>query len=92
MQVPTPSDLWVCRGNHETPGVWKMGAFDEDVRDLEVIAGYLKDKLEYKISLLVGHSRGSVVGLRWMTLHGKEVEGYINVSGRYRMEVWRFFC
>lgn len=54
---------------------------------------YLTSQLGYVIDLLVGHSRGSVVGMLWLCKHrdgaAKSVRGYVNVSGRYRMEVGR---
>jgi uncharacterized protein len=74
------------RGSHETPGTWNMGALDEDLRDLRTVVRYLTEELGYQIQLLVGHSRGSLVGLQWMSLYGVGVRGFVNVSARYRME------
>ena len=43
------------------------------------------------MDMLVGHSRGSVVSMLWACKHrdglAKNVKRYVNVSGRYRMEV-----
>lgn len=77
------------RGNHETGGTWKQGALEEDLEDLNVVVAHLQSKYSYKIELVVGHSRGSLVGFRWIstTEIGKKVPAFINVSGRYRMGV-----
>ena len=66
-----------------------MGAFDNDVEDLEAVVAYLTSQLGYVIDLLIGHSRGVVTAFRWMCT-AKEaagVRGFVNVSGRYRMPV-----
>lgn len=77
------------RGNHETGGTWKQGALEEDLEDLNAVVAYLQSKYGYKIELVVGHSRGSLVGFRWIstTEIGRKVPAFINVSGRYRMWV-----
>jgi len=77
------------RGNHETGGTWKQGALEEDLEDLNAVVAYLQSKYGYKIELVVGHSRGSLVGFRWIstTETGRKVPAFINVSGRYRMWV-----
>lgn len=81
------------RGSHETGGVWKMGALHEDLEDLEVVVQYLSKEFGYVVDLVVGHSRGSVVAMRWLCIaeEAKHVRGFVNVSGRYRMEVSRLF-
>ena len=79
------------RGNHETPGKWHFGQFENDVDDLEVVVAYLAKEFGYIVDMLVGHSRGSVVSMLWLCKHrdglAKNVRRYVNVSGRYRMEV-----
>lgn len=76
-------------GNHETGGTWKQGAMHEDVEDMNAVVSYLKANYGYEIELIVGHSRGSLVGFRWIstTEEGRKVSAFINVSGRYRMRV-----
>ncbi|KAI0372117.1 alpha/beta-hydrolase [Pilatotrama ljubarskyi] len=89
-RLPLDSFRFDFRGNHETPGPMYFGKFDNDVVDLEVVIEYLTKELGYVIDMLVGHSRGSVVGLLWLCKHrdgaSKSVRRYVNVSGRYRME------
>ncbi|KAF9005473.1 hypothetical protein BDQ17DRAFT_1399159 [Cyathus striatus] len=46
-------------GNHETGGTWKQGALSDDIEDVNSTYGYVVD-------LVVGHSRGSIVGFRWL--------------------------
>jgi len=83
------SDPCYRRGNHETGGTWKQGALEEDLEDLNAVVAHLQSKYGYKIELVVGHSRGSLVGFRWIstTEIGRKVPAFINVSGRYRMSV-----
>ena len=59
------------------------------MEDLNAVVAYLKSKYSYEIELVVGHSRGSLVGFRWIstTETGRKVPAFINVSGRYRMRV-----
>ncbi|EJC98146.1 ectomycorrhiza-regulated esterase [Fomitiporia mediterranea MF3/22] len=86
--LPIDSFRFDFRGNNETGGVWKQGALDEDLEDLQVVAQYLQATFGYVVDLVVGHSRGSLVGMRWVatTEEGRRVRGFVNVSGRYRME------
>jgi len=57
------------------------------VTDLLVVVEYLKAHFGYTIDLVVGHSRGSIVGMHWICTSedGKNVSGFVNASGRYRM-------
>ncbi|KAL1692023.1 Alpha/Beta hydrolase protein [Schizophyllum commune] len=88
-ELPLDSFRFDFRGNHETPGKWRAGALEEDVEDLAAVVAFLRSRYGYRIALLVGHSRGSIVGFRWMctAVEAQEVGGFVNVSGRYRMEV-----
>jgi len=60
--------------------------------DLSVVVEYLKANYGYVIDLVVGHSRGALVGIRWActTEDGKNISGFVNASGRYRMRVGLF--
>lgn len=76
-------------GNHESGGEWKYGGFAEDVQDLQAAVAFLRRTYGYEIDMVVGHSRGSVVGIHWLckSEEGKRVSTMVNVSGRYRMDV-----
>jgi len=89
VRLPLDSFRFDFRGNHETGGVWKQGALDEDLVDLQAVVDYLKQTYGYVIELVVGHSRGSVVAFRWIstTEDGRKVSAFVNASGRYRMAV-----
>ena len=65
-----------------------MSAFEEDIEDIAAVAEYLTRELGYTIDLVIGHSKGSVAGMRWVmtTDIGKRVRGYVNIAGRYRMD------
>ncbi|KAJ7166450.1 Alpha/Beta hydrolase protein [Mycena crocata] len=86
-RLPQDSFRFDFRGNHETPGRWGQGSFDEDVVDLAVVAQYLQAVYGYVIDSVVGHSRGSLVGMRWLSTapEARNVTTFINASGRYRM-------
>ena len=66
-----------------------MSAFDEDIEDLEVVVNYLTKEYGYVIDTVVSHSRASIVTFRWIctTESGRRIRAFVNVSGRYRMEV-----
>ena len=59
------------------------------MEDVRVVVAYLTQEYGYKIDLLVGHSRGSIVAMRWLCTsdEGKHVRGFVNVSARYKMDV-----
>jgi pimeloyl-ACP methyl ester carboxylesterase len=78
-----------CRGSRESGGVSRHGGLANDVEDLRVVVAYLIQEYGYKIDLLVGHSRGSLVAMRWLCTsdEGKNVGGFVNVSARYKMDV-----
>jgi predicted alpha/beta hydrolase family esterase len=77
------------RGNHETPGTWRYGSPADDVLDLAIVVEFLKKNYGYCVDLVVGHSRGAVVAFHWLCTseEGKQVGGFVNVAGRYRMRV-----
>jgi len=87
LKLPLDSFRFDFRGNHETGGPWKFSSLDEDVDDVSAVVNYLQTEYGYVIDMLAGHSRGSVVGLRWMCTHqdGKNVSAFVNISARYRM-------
>ncbi|KAG6816995.1 hypothetical protein H0H87_000890 [Tephrocybe sp. NHM501043] len=65
-------------GNHETPGTWRQGALDEDLVDLKIVVEYLKSTYGYVVDVVVGHSRGSLVGMlifiKFVSQTGKQSE------------------
>lgn len=77
------------RGNHETGGSWSIGGMAEDVEDVKAVVAYLASKRGYRVVLVIGHSRGSIVGMRWAadTVEGHGLLGFVNVSARKRMAV-----
>ena len=85
--------LTFVRGSHESGGIWKQGALHEDIEDLQAVVDYLKVNYGYVVDLLVGHSRGSIMAFRWLSTSedGRKVSAFVNVSGRYRMEVGASF-
>ncbi|KAG6377192.1 Alpha/Beta hydrolase protein [Boletus reticuloceps] len=90
LRLPFDSFRFDFRGNHESGGQWRQGGFVDDVEDLVVVVAYLRSIYGYKVDMVVGHSRGSVVGMHWLCTaeEGKRVRALINVSGRYRMHMF----
>lgn len=87
-RLPIDSFRFDFRGNFESTGSMRLGGFLDDVVDISAVVEYLVKEFGYQIDLVIGHSRGVVSGLRWMCIseEGKNVRGFVNVSGRYRME------
>ncbi|KAG8983357.1 hypothetical protein FRB90_006093, partial [Tulasnella sp. 427] len=90
-RLPIDSCRFDFRGNHESNGTWHLGekGFVNDVEDINAVVAYLKAQYGYRVDLVVGHSRGSIVGIRWMCTapEARDVSGYVNLSGRYRMKL-----
>ena len=76
------------RGNHETPAQFTYGDFDSDIADVEVVVKYLTSKHGYVVTMIVSHSKASMVTMRYLCT-SKEVAAnvrcFVNVAGRYRM-------
>ena len=66
-----------------------MSGFDDDAEDINAVVAYLTSKFGYVVDLVVGHSRGVVASIRWMCTakEAQGVRGFVNASGRYRMDV-----
>ncbi|KAJ7644471.1 Alpha/Beta hydrolase protein [Roridomyces roridus] len=86
-RLPQDSFRFDFRGNHESPGVWCYGAFQADVDDLSAVVKHLQSVYGYIVDMIVGHSRGSLVGMRWLCTapEARTVTTFVNASGRYRM-------
>ncbi|KAJ7676046.1 Alpha/Beta hydrolase protein [Mycena polygramma] len=86
-RFPKDSFRFDFRGNHETPGIWGQGALADDVEDLSVVVEYLRNVYGYVITTIVGHSRGSIISMRWLCTapEARAVTTFVNASGRYRM-------
>jgi uncharacterized alpha/beta hydrolase family protein len=66
------------------------GGLLDDVDDIQVVAEYMKDNYGYDVAMIVAHSKGSIVACKWICSDSKEtskLEMFVNVSGRYRMQV-----
>ncbi|KAH9936277.1 ectomycorrhiza-regulated esterase [Fomitopsis serialis] len=89
LRLPMDSFRFDFRGNFETPGTLRLGGIEDDIQDLHIVVRYLVREYGYVIDTIIGHSRGSVVGIVWLSRYPKEeagsVRGVVNVSGRYRL-------
>ncbi|KAH0832138.1 Alpha/Beta hydrolase protein [Lanmaoa asiatica] len=84
LRLPFDSFRFDFRGNHESGGQWRQGGFADDAEDLVTVVAYLRSTYGYEVDMVVGHSRGSVVGMHWLCTseEGKRVRALVNVSGR----------
>jgi hypothetical protein len=71
-----------------------MGLLD-DVDDIQVVAEYMKMNHGYDVAMVVAHSKGSIVACKWICSGSEEtskLEMFVNISGRYRMQVRFITC
>ncbi|KAG7441874.1 ectomycorrhiza-regulated esterase [Guyanagaster necrorhizus] len=87
--LPMDTFRFDFRGHFESPGIWRQNSLEQDVLDLHVVTEYLTTYFGYHIDLIVAHSRGTILAVRWLctTEEGKNVSGFVNVAGRYRIRV-----
>jgi hypothetical protein len=67
-----------------------LSGLSNDVEDIQTVAEYMEKTYGYYIHMIIGHSRGSLVGCKWLasgTPQTASAELFVNISGRYRMEV-----
>ncbi|KAK0220564.1 Alpha/Beta hydrolase protein [Armillaria fumosa] len=85
--LPMDTFRFDFQGHFESPGIWRQNSLEQDVDDLYVVTQYLTTYFGYHIDLIVAHSRGTILAVRWLCTigEGKTVSGFVNVSGRYRM-------
>ncbi|KAH9950554.1 ectomycorrhiza-regulated esterase [Amylocystis lapponica] len=93
LRLPLDSFRFDFRGNHESCGTWSYGNAPNDVVDIEVVCDYLSGQFGYVVDLVVGHSRGAVVGMTWLctanSKYAKTVRGYVSAAPRFRMDkIW----
>ncbi|KAG1869037.1 ectomycorrhiza-regulated esterase [Suillus subalutaceus] len=83
LRFPMDSFRFDFRGNHESGG--------QRTQDLVTVVSYLRNTYGYEIDVVVGHSRGSVVGMYWLCTseEGRHARAMVNVSGRYRMHAYK---
>ncbi len=62
---------------------------EDSVLDLHIVTDYLKTHFGYQIDLVIGHSHGAILAVRWLCTSedGKKVSGFVSVSAMYRMKV-----
>ncbi|KAK0489732.1 ectomycorrhiza-regulated esterase [Armillaria luteobubalina] len=86
--LPMDTFRFDFRGYFESPGIWRQNKMEEDVLDLRVITDYLKTHFGYQIDLVISHSCGAVLTVRWICTSedGKKVSGFVIVSATYRIK------
>ncbi|PWN42249.1 hypothetical protein IE81DRAFT_290667 [Ceraceosorus guamensis] len=102
-RLPIDSFRFDFRSNHETPptggdgGGWGMAKFDEDLDDMRSVILHLRERYNYHVHLLIGHSRGALDGFayysKWAEAMRQDPEEripyYVSLSARWRMHVNR---
>ncbi|KAL1928938.1 hypothetical protein VTP01DRAFT_1997 [Rhizomucor pusillus] len=83
-KLPYSSFRLDFRGNGESGGQPGYANMAEDAEDLHTVAKYFENQ-GYDIWAIVGHSRGSVAGLKYAATCEKPLAHFVNVSGRYKM-------
>ncbi|CAO1625655.1 unnamed protein product [Sympodiomycopsis kandeliae] len=84
--LPIDSFRFDFRANHETPGEWNMAKFDNDIQDINCVLAYLEQHYNYNLQLLVGHSRGSLVGWKFLSQYPSPQNIlWVSLGGRWRM-------
>lgn len=81
--LPIDSFRFDFRGNDETPELpgqeWDMASYGKDIEDMDAVLAHLASEYGYRCDLIIGHSRGSLVGWKWFAEHygqsGKLKEG-----------------
>ncbi|RCI04710.1 hypothetical protein CU098_004966 [Rhizopus stolonifer] len=84
-ELPYSTFRFDFRGNGESTGEPGYANVAEDVEDLHTVANYFEHQLGYEIYAVIGHSRGSIAGLKYATSCEKPLSFFVNVSGRYKM-------
>ncbi|CEI95297.1 hypothetical protein RMCBS344292_09487 [Rhizopus microsporus] len=84
-ELPYSSFRFDFRGNGESTGEPGYANMKEDVEDIHTVAEYFENQLGYEIYAVIGHSRGSVAGLKYATSCEKPLSFFVNISGRYKM-------
>ncbi|KAG0704850.1 hypothetical protein DFH29DRAFT_333953 [Suillus ampliporus] len=84
LRFPMASFRFDFRGDHESGSHRTHGGFARDVKDIVTVVSYLRNTYGYEIDVVVGHSRGSVVGMHWLCTseEGQRAHVMVNVSGR----------
>lgn len=83
-ELPYSSFRFDFRGNGESTGEPGYANMEEDTEDIHTVARYFEQE-GYEIFAVIGHSRGSVAGLKFATTVEKPLPFFVNVSGRYKM-------
>ncbi|KAG2209793.1 hypothetical protein INT47_001941 [Mucor saturninus] len=83
-KLPYSSFRFDFRGNGESTGQPGYANILEDTEDIHTVANYFEDQ-GYEIFAVIGHSRGSVAGLKFATTVEKPLPFFVNVSGRFKM-------
>ncbi|PWY99516.1 alpha/beta-hydrolase [Testicularia cyperi] len=91
-ELPVDSFRFDFRANFETPGTWSISGLPDDMDDLQAVVVYLRDTLGYTVEIVVGHSRGALVGFAWLSKYCADsappalrVPYFVAVGARFEM-------
>ncbi|KAI8988774.1 tyrosine phosphatase family-domain-containing protein [Pilobolus umbonatus] len=83
-KLPYSSFRFDFRGNGESSGEPGYANIVEDIEDIHTVADYFENQ-GYEIFAVIGHSRGSVAGLKFAVSRRRPLPFFINISARYKM-------
>ncbi|KAI8391055.1 uncharacterized protein BYT42DRAFT_180669 [Radiomyces spectabilis] len=83
-ELPYSTFRFDFRGNGESGGEPGYANMTEDTEDIHTVASHF-EKQGYQIFAVIGHSRGSVAGLKYATTCERPLDHFVNIAGRYKM-------
>ena len=71
-----------CSGEGESEGKFTFGGYLDEVKDLETVVAFLRNR-NWRPWILIGHSRGSNVSILYTLKHPAVFRGVVTLSARY---------
>ena len=80
------------RGNDESSGKWSLGVLEADFRDLCLVVDHMRNEYNYRIEIIIAHSRGAGLGWEYYCKNSNEglpeeqrIPYYVSVCARWYM-------
>ena len=67
--LPMDSFRYDLRGEGESSGEWRLGDMDECIADICEVVEMLQARFDYRVDLVVGHSKGSILLTAYLATH-----------------------
>jgi len=69
-------------GNGHSTGTWNTSNYNGELRDLHNIVKFVRQRLQCRVSCIIGHSKGSIAALTY-ALEGYKIPCVVNLSGQF---------